>query len=107
MPLATELALYRITQEALTNTRKHAGRRAKAHIRLEYLSDRVSVDVSDDGAGDGKAPVTSGGYGLLGMRERVAVHGGTFEAGHRSDGGFRVAASIPLPHEKQDTRAST
>ncbi|MYV97534.1 sensor histidine kinase [Streptomyces sp. SID3343] len=106
MPLATGLAIYRITQEALTNTRKHAGRRANAHVRLAYLPDRVTIDVSDDGTGDGKAPVASGGYGLLGMRERVAVHGGTFEAGHCGDGGFRVAATIPLPPDEPDAETS-
>jgi len=103
---ATELTLYRIVQEALTNTRKHAGSRARATVRLVYASERVEVEVCDDGPG-GRRPagVTGGGYGLLGMRERVAVHGGTLEAGVRPEGGYRIAASVPAPpgeNEEED-----
>ncbi|MFI6582001.1 sensor histidine kinase [Embleya sp. NPDC050493] len=95
LPPATALTLYRIAQEALTNARKHAGN-ARAFVRLEYGSDRVTVEICDDGDGGGSAMV-GGGYGLLGMRERVAVHGGTLEAGRRPEGGYRVAALVPLP----------
>ncbi|MYS78724.1 helix-turn-helix transcriptional regulator [Embleya scabrispora] len=99
LSLPVGLALYRITQEALTNARKHAGSAAMALVRLEYLPDAVAIEIRDDGGGDrvgsGYA-MTGGGHGLLGMRERVAVHGGAFEAGHVAGGGFRVAASIPV-----------
>ncbi|MYS80139.1 sensor histidine kinase [Embleya scabrispora] len=95
LPPATALALYRIVQEALTNARKHAGN-ARAFVRLEYGSDRVTVEICDDGDGGGST-MAGGGYGLLGMRERVAVHGGTLEAGRRPEGGYRVAARVPLP----------
>ncbi|MFI6581807.1 hybrid sensor histidine kinase/response regulator transcription factor [Embleya sp. NPDC050493] len=100
LPLPVGLALYRITQEALTNARKHAGSGAMAQVRLEYLPDAVAIEIRDDGGsrgGDGGGyATTGGGHGLLGMRERVAVHGGSFEAGHVAGGGFRVAASIPV-----------
>lgn len=98
LPLATGLTLYRIVQEALTNTRKHAGTRARARVRLVYDRERVEVEVCDDGMGGSRpAGIAGGGYGLLGMRERVAVHGGTLEAGARPEGGYRIAASVPAP----------
>ncbi|MGW9213985.1 sensor histidine kinase [Embleya sp. NPDC055664] len=97
VPLAIGLTLYRIVQEALTNARRHAGD-ARVFVRLEYRSDLVAVEVCDDGdAGRGGTAVVGGGYGLLGMRERVAVHGGVLETGRRPEGGFRVAALVPLP----------
>ncbi|MET7298733.1 sensor histidine kinase [Embleya sp. NPDC005575] len=95
LPLTTALTLYRIVQEALTNARKHAGN-ARAFVRLEYGSDRVTVEICDDGDGGGST-MAGGGYGLVGMRERVAVHCGTLEAGRRPEGGYRVAAVVPLP----------
>ncbi|MFI6978691.1 sensor histidine kinase [Embleya sp. NPDC050154] len=97
LPPAAGLTLYRIVQEALTNTRKHAGD-ARACVRVRYLPDRVAVEVLDDGAGAAvPAGLAGSGYGLVGMRERVVLHGGTLETGHRPEGGFRVAADIPLP----------
>ncbi|MFE7135530.1 sensor histidine kinase [Streptomyces sp. NPDC057638] len=103
LPMGVSLTLYRIAQEALTNTRKHAGA-ARAVVRLAYLPDHVTLEITDDGVGHGKRQdhrgarrPTDGGYGLLGMRERVAVHGGSLEAGRRDEGGFRVAVSLPLP----------
>ncbi|MGC0421665.1 sensor histidine kinase [Embleya sp. AB8] len=100
LPRAIGLTLYRIVQEALTNARKHAGN-ARAFVRVEYRSDRVAVEICDDGdgrgGGGGRTGMAGGGYGLLGMRERVAVHGGTLETGRRAEGGYRVAALVPLP----------
>ncbi|MYS83892.1 sensor histidine kinase [Embleya scabrispora] len=95
---ATGLTLYRIVQEALTNTRKHSGA-ARASVRVRHLPDRVVLEVLDDGAGGSAPPsgITGSGYGLMGMRERVTLHGGTLEAGHRPEGGFRVVADVPLP----------
>lgn len=101
LPMPVGLTLYRIVQEALTNARKHAGP-ARATVRLAYLQGRVTVEVADDGAGDGRAPGregASGGYGLLGMRERVALHDGSLRAGSREEGGFVVSASVPLSTE--------
>ncbi|MEU9047578.1 MULTISPECIES: histidine kinase [unclassified Kitasatospora] len=111
-PLApsTGLAVFRIVQESLTNTRKHAGR-AEARVQLTYHRDRVTVEVSDNGAAaaadtlvgaltgaGGAAGPRAGrtGYGLLGMRERVALQGGSIVAGGVDGGGFRVLASLPV-----------
>lgn len=94
LPPSVGLTVFRIVQEALTNARKYAGR-ARACVRLTYGTHGLVVEVSDDGPGTTAAPAGSG-YGLLGMRERVALHGGTLEAGPLDGGGFRVAARLPL-----------
>ncbi|WP_338709359.1 sensor histidine kinase [Streptomyces virginiae] len=99
LPPSVGLTLFRIVQEALTNTRKHAGE-ARAQVRLTYRSDEVSVEVCDDGAGappPAARPAAGSGYGLIGMHERVALQGGTLEAAARAGGGFRVAARLPVP----------
>lgn len=99
LPPSAGLALFRIVQEALTNTRKHAGE-ARARVRLTYLPDEVSVEVCDDGAGappPASRPAARPGYGLIGMHERVALQGGTLEAAAVDGGGFRVAARLPVP----------
>ncbi|MGP3683806.1 sensor histidine kinase [Streptomyces sp. IBSNAI002] len=98
LPPSVGLTVFRIVQEALTNARKYAGR-ARASVRLTYGTHGLSVEVSDDGAGAAAAPAGSG-YGLVGMRERVALHGGTLEAGPLAGGGFRVAARLPLRAEE-------
>ncbi|MFI7058694.1 sensor histidine kinase [Streptosporangium canum] len=78
------------------NTRKHAGP-ARASVQLTYGQDRVTVEVRDDGGGpppqEGASSVGPGGYGLIGMRERVALHGGTLTVGPQADRGFAVMAS--------------
>jgi signal transduction histidine kinase len=94
-PLApgVDLSAYRVVQEALTNALKHA-REARATVRLSYRSDELQLEISDDGAPTGEAD--GHGHGLHGMRERVAVCGGTLEAGPRSGGGFLVRATLPV-----------
>jgi signal transduction histidine kinase len=98
LPGGVALAAYRIVQESLTNTRKHAGPVASASILLRYARDAVVLTISDDGWGDlgGTAPPGAPGHGLPGMRERVAVYGGSVTAGPRSGGGFEVVATLPL-----------
>ncbi|MFD8148709.1 sensor histidine kinase [Streptomyces sp. NPDC059708] len=101
LPPTVALTVFRVVQEALTNARKHAGN-ASARVRLTYRAREVAVEVCDDGPGEDPPRRTSrqpgrGGYGLIGMRERVALHGGTLEAAPRADGGFRVAARLPVP----------
>ncbi|MGE7384666.1 sensor histidine kinase [Streptomyces sp. NPDC004126] len=98
LPPTVGLTVFRVVQEALTNARKHAGN-APARVRLAYGPDEVAVEVCDEGPADGAArrPYRGGGYGLIGMRERVALHGGTLEAGPREEGGFRVAVRLPVP----------
>ncbi|BDZ45254.1 sensor histidine kinase [Naasia aerilata] len=86
--------LYRVAQEALTNSLKHAGPSAEIDVRLRYLDDAVEIEISDTGG----RPVTraaGAGLGQLGMRERVDAVGGTLEAGPRSRGGYLVRARIP------------
>lgn len=96
LPPLVSLNLYRIAQEALTNSRKHGGVGARADVRLRYEPAAVELEVSDDGAGTRRGTVSSSGLGLVGMRERVAADGGTLHAGPRSRGGFLVRARIPL-----------
>ncbi|ROP28840.1 sensor histidine kinase [Couchioplanes caeruleus] len=88
------LAVYRIVQESLTNTLKHAGPAPTATVRLRYRPEAIEVDVSDTGTGT--VPAAPGGHGLVGMRERVSLYGGAFDAGPRLDGGWRVRGRIPL-----------
>ncbi|GHB63824.1 hypothetical protein GCM10010331_59540 [Streptomyces xanthochromogenes] len=99
LPPALGLTVFRVAQEALTNTRKHAGPAARAELSLTYRQDRIVVEVCDDGGGfpPGEPPTPSpGGHGLIGMRERVALHGGTLTTGPRPGGGFAVLAELPL-----------
>jgi signal transduction histidine kinase len=93
LPPAMDLAGYRIAQEALTNVVKHAGT-DQARVQIVYGRGEVEIEVTDDGVGRGAAVVT-GGHGLVGMRERVALYGGEFAAGPRPLGGFRVWARLP------------
>jgi signal transduction histidine kinase len=90
-----ELSAYRIVQEALTNTLKHA-RGARARVWVRYEPTALEVRVVDEGGTEPAAPAAdSGGHGLVGMRERVAMFGGSLEAGP-AEGGYRVAARLPL-----------
>ncbi|GAA4626089.1 sensor histidine kinase [Cellulomonas oligotrophica] len=101
-PLAS-LNLYRIAQEALTNARKHAGAGARVDVRVRWLAGAVELEVSDDGgSGRRQGLVPSTGMGLVGMRERVAADGGTFEAGPLRRGGFVVRARLPLRAGRTD-----
>src|SRR5690606_41747336 len=93
VPPGVELTAYRIVQEALTNVLKHAGP-ARAEVRIGCAPSCLELEVSDDGRGINGA-AEPGGHGLLGMRERVAVYGGRFDAGPKPGGGFRVRATLP------------
>ena len=94
LPVGIELSAYRIVQEALTNARKHAGE-AHASVRVHYGAESLELEIVDDGGG-GAAPVSSGGHGLVGMRERVALYGGRVDAGRRPSGGFAVRVLLPI-----------
>jgi signal transduction histidine kinase len=94
LPGGTALAAYRIVQESLTNTRKHAGPVASASVVLRYSPDALVLTISDDGRGAAAPDGT--GHGLTGMRERVALDGGSVAAGPRPGGGFEVVATLPL-----------
>ncbi|WP_433474897.1 sensor histidine kinase [Spirillospora sp. CA-142024] len=93
-----QLTVYRIVQEALTNTLKHGGPRVAVSVRLRYAKDALEIRVDDDGRG-AAAPDDGRGHGLAGMRERVAVYGGTVRAAPRVGGGFEVVARIPVHEE--------
>lgn len=107
LPSGLDQAAYRIVQEALTNTVKHAGA-SRATVALEWESAAVVLRVTDDGHGanggrpgngqrNGQGPGgPGGGHGLIGMRERAALYGGSLDAGPRAGGGFSVQARLPL-----------
>ncbi|WP_097871281.1 sensor histidine kinase [Streptomyces sp. rh34] len=101
LPSGVELTAYRVVQEALTNTRKHGGPDAGASVRLVYFDDGLGLLIEDDGRGaahelyeDGGAD--GAGHGMIGMRERIGMVGGTLDAGPRPGGGFRISALLPL-----------
>jgi signal transduction histidine kinase len=104
VPGGVALAVCRIVQESLTNTLKHAGPRPVAAVTVSYRPGGIDIEVTDSGSGrrfggaesSGRELPGAGGHGLVGMRERVALYGGTFEAGPRPDGGWRVHAGLPL-----------
>ncbi|GAA3462981.1 sensor histidine kinase [Saccharothrix longispora] len=96
VPEALGLTVYRIVQESVTNVVKHAAP-ATCTAAVEVSGSSVSVTVVDDGPGERLSTGRTGGHGLIGMRERVAVYGGTFSAGPRAAGGFAVRAEVPLP----------
>jgi signal transduction histidine kinase len=88
-----DLSAYRIVQEGLTNALKHA-KGAHADVVIRYIDGLVQLEITDDGIGSPNG--TPGGHGLVGMRERVAVYGGTLEAGPREGGGFVLRAELPM-----------
>lgn len=92
---ATQLTVYRVVQEALTNFLKHAGPQAHATVRLRYSGETITAEVTDDGIGQ-NASSDGMGNGLKGMTERVAAMGGVLEVGPRSAGGFGVRATVPV-----------
>jgi signal transduction histidine kinase len=93
LPAEVQLCIHRVAQEALTNVLKHADSPRRVEVMLRYLDAEVELTVRDDGrpvaAGDGQ------GHGLAGMRERVALHSGTLQAGPRAGGGYEVRARLP------------
>ena len=95
LPQGVDLSAYRIVQEALTNTIKHAGR-VRSRVTLRYGDDELVVEVKDDGPGPAADAREAAGHGLVGMRERVAALAGELHAGAGADGGFLVRACLPL-----------
>lgn len=107
LPARVELSVYRIVQEALTNVLKHSGPHTRTEVRLRH--DRtcpgITVEVLDDGGGAALQSVSAaghagtGGHGIVGMRERALLLGGTLDAGPRPGGGFRLTAHLPVQGE--------
>jgi signal transduction histidine kinase len=96
LPATVDVSAYRIVQEALTNTLKHA-RASRADVHLRYWPDELEVEIADDGRPNGGPAAASGGLGLIGMRERAALHGGQLSAGPAAGGGFTVRVKLPTP----------
>jgi signal transduction histidine kinase len=94
LPVGIELSAYRIVQEALTNALKHAGD-ARTTVHVRYGPNSLELEIADDGAGNASR-VSGGGHGLIGMRERVALYGGRFEARPDPQGGFVVRVRLPV-----------
>ncbi|MFI7537097.1 sensor histidine kinase [Streptosporangium sp. NPDC049376] len=96
VPAAAQLTVYRLVQEALTNTFKHTPSGTRAAVRVRCSGDAVTVEVVDDGPAARAPGPPSDGHGLVGMRERAAAYGGALEAGPRDGGGWRVATRLTL-----------
>lgn len=108
LPPGTELAGFRVVQEALTNVLKHAGRSASATVSVDYGADDVTIEVVDDGSGAVSALRRSGsGSGLIGMRERVEIYGGSITAGPRAGGGYGVRVVLPSDEAPRSRVASS
>ncbi|MCZ7419755.1 sensor histidine kinase [Verrucosispora sp. WMMA2121] len=95
LPESVSQAAFRVVQEAVTNVLKHATGASLLDVRVRYLAKEMEVEVSDDGRG--RRSANADGLGLIGMRERVATHGGELEVGPRTGGGWRVRVRLPLP----------
>ncbi|MFD9223330.1 sensor histidine kinase [Streptomyces sp. NPDC060064] len=95
LPSDVDLAAFRIVQEAVTNVVRHSGTR-DCSVTVDYRHNELAVDIVDLGCG---GTVADSGYGIAGMRERVSLLQGEFSAGPRPEGGFRVAARLPVPVE--------
>ncbi len=105
LPARVELSAYRIVQEALTNVLKHSGPRTRTEVRLSRESGGLTIEVLDDGRGTAVQSVSAAahgsvpGHGIVGMRERAVLLGGSLDAGPRPGGGFRLAARLPTSGE--------
>src|SRR5690554_5204332 len=97
LPPGVGLTAHRICQEALTNVMKHAGPEPTVTVLVQWTDTSLTIEVSDDGRGASTQTDDGQGHGLLGMRERAMMLGGTLSAGPRPGGGFRVRAQLPLP----------
>ncbi|WP_245733713.1 sensor histidine kinase [Lentzea jiangxiensis] len=98
VPSGVALSAYRVVQEALTNVVKHADAK-HVDVRMRFLDSALEVEITDDGRG--RPSQTGPGFGLVGMRERLAVHGGSLEAGPRREAGYLVRASLPTASEEK------
>jgi signal transduction histidine kinase len=96
LPPTVDVSAYRIVQEALTNTLKHSAA-SRADVHLRYWPDELELEIVDDGRPNGGSSSASGGLGLIGMRERAALHGGQLSAGPAAGGGFAVRVRLRTP----------
>ncbi|MGK4581809.1 sensor histidine kinase [Kitasatospora sp. HPMI-4] len=96
LPPDVDLSAFRIVQEAVTNVVRHAGS-GSCQVSIDCREDELAIEIVDGGRGRGSGTDTGTGYGLAGLRERVALLHGEFSAGPRPEGGFQVAARLPVP----------
>ncbi|MGB8857858.1 MAG: sensor histidine kinase [Ilumatobacteraceae bacterium] len=96
LPAGVEVSAFRIVQEALTNVRRHAGQVHQVDVSMVRADDSLTIEVTDDGRGAAARDGSEPGYGLVGMRERVAAYDGQLFAGPRPGGGWRVRAVFPV-----------
>ncbi|MFT3943455.1 MAG: sensor histidine kinase [Ancrocorticia sp.] len=97
LPTGVGTAIYRICQESITNTLKHAGPDARISVILQWMGDQLVVQIDDDGTGPGASD--GKGHGIIGMKERASTFGGSVHTGPIEGGGFRVIAAIPLDND--------
>ncbi|WP_342804143.1 sensor histidine kinase [Cellulosimicrobium cellulans] len=102
LPPGAGLTVYRVCQEALTNVLKHAGPDPEVTVVVRWGAATLDLEIEDDGRGassaaEARQDTRSGGYGVLGMRERAALFGGSVQVGPRAGGGFRVHLRLPVP----------
>jgi signal transduction histidine kinase len=95
LPQGVDLSAYRIVQEGLTNTLKHAGADTVS-VLVRYAPTELQIEISDDGRSDPQPGANGDGHGLVGMRERLALYGGELRAGRGDNGGYVVRARLPL-----------
>jgi signal transduction histidine kinase len=95
LPPGEALAAYRIVHEALTNARKHAGA-ARVDVRVRYVPGALELAVENEADGPVAERWDAGGHGVVGMRERVSLYGGSLDVGPRPEGGFSVRARLPI-----------
>lgn len=100
LPAGVERSAYRVVQEALTNSLKHAAGASQARVHVSFEPHRLTLTIADDGPRRGDEPTHTSGHGLIGMRERVALHGGVLTAAPQPGGGFRVHAVLPLTQDQ-------
>jgi signal transduction histidine kinase len=98
LPMGVDLSTYRIVQEALTNALKHAPG-SPVRVRLTQRESEVAIEVRNGAAASRPVKAVPSGHGLVGLRERVSLFGGSLEARPTADGGFVLAATIPVPPE--------
>jgi signal transduction histidine kinase len=94
LPGGLDVSAFRIVQEALTNALRHATGATRVDVRVAWSARELCLEVSDDGRPD--VGIRQDGHGLIGMRERVALFGGSLTTGHRPEGGWRICARLPL-----------
>jgi signal transduction histidine kinase len=95
LPAGVDMSAYRIVQEALTNTLRHAGA-SHADVRIRYMPEAIEIEIEDDGSGPHVAGETTEGRGIVGMHERASLLGGVLDTGAGPRGGYRVRARLPL-----------